>query len=220
MLVNVAVFVALSALGIAIGVATTGSDLATPVVGSLILGVYAAAMVGIGMAVGGVFGTRFAATVVVIFVLVTWFVQIVGGILKLPDAVQQLALSSHLGQTFVGVWDWPGVAASFVAGDRRHRCRGVGVRSAGPSSLSRPDLIRGPVRDARESRARGAGRVSGRRTRRILARYECGSWCATWPASVEADPCRLRISVVSSLADGLVGPDASQNTSPIRIRQI
>ena len=63
MLVNVAIFVALSAVGIAIGVATTGSDVATPVVGSLILGVYAAALVGVGLAVGGVFGTRFAATV-------------------------------------------------------------------------------------------------------------------------------------------------------------
>jgi ABC-2 type transport system permease protein len=132
MLVNVAVFVALSTLGIAIGVATTGSDLVTPVVGSLILGVYAAAMVGIGMAVGGVFGTRYAATVVVVFVLVSWFVQVVGGILRLPDALTQLALSNHLGQTFVGVWDWPGVVASFALA--------IGGIAVGAFAFSRRDL--------------------------------------------------------------------------------
>jgi len=114
MLVNVAVFVGLTAVLTGIGVATSGSDLVTPVTGSLILGVYAAALVGIGQAVGGVFGTRFAAPFVVTFALVTWFVQVVGGLLGLPDLVRQLALTTHYGQTFVGVWDWPGVAASLV----------------------------------------------------------------------------------------------------------
>ncbi len=113
-LVAVAIFVALSAAGIGIGVSTTGSEVFTPMAGSLILGVYAAALVGIGVAVGGVFGTRFAAPFVVVFVLVTWFVQFAGGLLKLPDFVMQLALTSHLGQTFVGVWDWGGVAASIA----------------------------------------------------------------------------------------------------------
>jgi len=115
MLVNVALFVGLSAAGIGLGVASAGGDdLATPVVGSLILGVYAAALVGIGLAVGGLLGTRFAAPFVVTFVVVTWFVQIVGGLLNLPDVVQQLALTSHFGQPFVGVWDWVGVVASMV----------------------------------------------------------------------------------------------------------
>lgn len=114
MLVNVAVFVGLTAVLTGIGVATSGSDLVTPVTGSLILGIYAAALVGIGQAVGGVFGTRFAAPFVVTFALVTWFVQVVGGLLGLPDLVRQLALTTHYGQTFVGVWDWPGVAASLV----------------------------------------------------------------------------------------------------------
>lgn len=114
MLVNVGLFVALSAIGIAIGVSTTGSDVATPVTGALILGLYAAALVGIGEAVGGFVGTRFAAPVVVVFVLVTWFVQVVGGIVHFPDAVMQLVLTTHLGQTFVGVWDWAGVAACVV----------------------------------------------------------------------------------------------------------
>lgn len=132
MLVNVAVFVGLSAAGTAIGVSTTGSDIATPVAGSLILGVYAGALVGIGMAVGGVFGTRFAAPFVVAFVLVTWFVQTVGGLLNLPELVQGLALTSHYGQTFVGVWDWGGVAVSIVLA--------VSGIAAGTWGFSRRDL--------------------------------------------------------------------------------
>jgi ABC-2 type transport system permease protein len=114
MLINVAIFTALSAAGIAVGVSTAGSDLVTPVTGALILGVYGAALVGIGLAVGGIFGTRFAGPFVAIFVLVTWFVQTVGGILRLPDAVMELTLTSHLGQTFVGVWDWAGVGAALI----------------------------------------------------------------------------------------------------------
>jgi ABC-2 type transport system permease protein len=114
MLVDVAVFVALSAAGIALGVSTAGADITTPVVGSLILGVYAAALVGIGLAVGGIFGTRFAGPFVAAFVLVTWFVQTVGGIMKLPDPVMQLTLTSHYGQPFVGVWDPAGIVASIV----------------------------------------------------------------------------------------------------------
>jgi ABC-2 type transport system permease protein len=110
MLFNVAVFVAIAAVGIALGVATTASDVGTPVTGVLILAVYAAALVGIGEAVGGVFGTRFAAPAVVVFVLATWFVQMVGGIMEFPDVVMQLVLTTHFGQTFVGVWDWVGVA--------------------------------------------------------------------------------------------------------------
>jgi ABC-2 type transport system permease protein len=111
-LVAVGLFVALSAAGIGIGVSTAGEDVITPIAGSLILGVYAAALVGIGVAVGGLFGTRFAAPFVVVFVFVTWFVQFAGGLLKLPDLVMQLALTSHYGQTFVGVWDVGGVAVS------------------------------------------------------------------------------------------------------------
>lgn len=112
MLANTAIFMAIAAAGIAIGVSTTASDVTTPVTGSLILGIYAAALVGIGMAVGGIFGTRFATPAVVVFVLLTWFVQIVGGIMHFPDPVMQLVLTTHFGQTFVGVWDWVGVAVS------------------------------------------------------------------------------------------------------------
>ena len=50
----------MSSLGIAIGTLIVGGEFMTPVVGSLVLGVYAAAVVGIGVAVGGMFGTSYA----------------------------------------------------------------------------------------------------------------------------------------------------------------
>jgi ABC-2 type transport system permease protein len=114
MLVNVFVMVTLAAAGIAIGVASSSSDLVTPLAGSAVLGLYAAALVGIGHVAGGVLGTRFAAPVVVLVVLVTWFVQLVGPLLGLPDLVRNLALTAHFGQPMVGVWDWSGVVASLV----------------------------------------------------------------------------------------------------------
>lgn len=110
MLLDVLVFVALTAAGIAIGVATTGSDVVTPTTGSLILGVYGAAVVGVGHAVGGLFGARYATPAVVVFVLVTWSIQLFGPVLQLPAIVRDLALTTHFGQPMVGVWDWGGVA--------------------------------------------------------------------------------------------------------------
>ncbi len=133
LLVDVAVFVALTAAGIAIGVATTGSDVATPAAGSLILGVYGAALVGIGVGVGGLFGARTATPAVVAFVLVTWFVQIFGQVLGLPEVIRDLALTSHFGQPMVGVWDWGGVAAALGIA-----VAGIGIGAWG---VARRDLM-------------------------------------------------------------------------------
>ena len=89
-------------------------DAATPVVGVAVLALYAAALVGIGHAIGGVVGTRFAAPIVVVFVIVTWGLQLLGQLLGLPDVVRQLALTSHFGQPMVGVWDPVGIVAAIV----------------------------------------------------------------------------------------------------------
>ncbi|HEX7068638.1 MAG TPA: ABC transporter permease subunit [Candidatus Limnocylindria bacterium] len=114
MLVDVGVFMALTAGGIAIGVAMTGGDVGTPLVGSLVLGLYAVALVGIGHAVGGAIGTRFAASAVVVVVVVTWFIQLLGPLVGLPELVQDLALTSHFGQPMVGRWDASGIVAALV----------------------------------------------------------------------------------------------------------
>ena len=46
--------------------------------------------------------------------IATWFIAIIGPALKLPDVVQDLALSAHYGLPMVGQWDLTGVVASFV----------------------------------------------------------------------------------------------------------
>ena len=117
-LLAVAITTALFALGIGLGAAFAGSDLLVPVTGTLPLGLDAAAMVGIGFAVGGLIGTAWAAEMVAAFVILTFLVGLLAPALKMPDWVAQLALSAHLGQPMIGVWDPVGmvVCAAIAAG--------------------------------------------------------------------------------------------------------
>ena len=112
--VGVVVVTVMTMVGIAVGAIIAGSEIASPVAGTLVLGLYAAALVGIGIAVGGVFGTSFAGPFVAIFTIVTWFIGIIGPALNLPDIVSELALTSHYGFTMLGQWDAVGVAASII----------------------------------------------------------------------------------------------------------
>jgi ABC-2 type transport system permease protein len=109
---GVAVIMALTVLGVGIGALMTGGDVLTPIVGTTVLGLYALAMVGVGVAVGGVFGTGAAAPTVALLTVITWFVGILGPALGLPDAVRELALTTHYGQPMLGVWDPVGIVAS------------------------------------------------------------------------------------------------------------
>ena len=113
-LVAIALVVGLAAVGIALGGGTAGGDLATPMLGTTALGLYAAAMAGIGFAVGGVVRSGLAAPAVAIVTIVTWLVDFLAPTLGLPDAIHQLALSSHMGQPMVGVWDPAGLVACIV----------------------------------------------------------------------------------------------------------
>jgi ABC-2 type transport system permease protein len=113
-MVGVVIFTVMTMIGIAIGAVIAGSEIATPVVGTLVLGLYAAALGGIGIAVGGVFRTSWAAPFVAIFTIVTWFVGIIGPALNLPDILHELALTSHYGFTMLGRWDPVGIVASVV----------------------------------------------------------------------------------------------------------
>jgi ABC-2 type transport system permease protein len=96
------------ALGVGVGAVAAGSDAITPTVGTLVLGLYAAALAGIGFAVGG-FRVSVAAETVALVVIATYLVDLLVPALDLPDALRQLALTSHLGQPMVGAWDWPGM---------------------------------------------------------------------------------------------------------------
>jgi ABC-2 type transport system permease protein len=112
--VGAAIVTAMAATGIAIGSAMVGSEISGPVVGTLVLGLFAAAIGSIGIAVGGLIRTSIAAPVVAIVTIVTWFLDILGPAFGLPDAVQQLALTSHYGFTMLGDWDPVGVVTSIV----------------------------------------------------------------------------------------------------------
>ena len=89
-------------------------DVWTPVLGTAAIGLYAAALAGVGIAVGGLIGPAFAAPTVVALTLTTWLVDLVGGDLGIPDWIHQLALSTHMGQPMVGVWDATGIVACLV----------------------------------------------------------------------------------------------------------
>jgi ABC-2 type transport system permease protein len=97
-------------VGIGIGsLSAGGSDVTTPIVGTLVLGLYALALAGIGVAFGGLFTTSFAGEIIALLVILTFVIDTVVPALKAPDWIQQLALTAHLGHPMVGVWDWPGM---------------------------------------------------------------------------------------------------------------
>src|SRR5207244_3947536 len=104
---------AIIALAIGIGAVAAGSDAITPMIGTFALGLYATALAGIGFAVGG-FRSSIAAEVVATVVIATYLIDLLAPALKLPDAVHQLALTSHLGQPMVGIWDLAGIVACIV----------------------------------------------------------------------------------------------------------
>jgi len=91
-----------------------GGDVLSPILGSVVIGLYAAALVGVGFAVGGLLRGSLAGEVVAGVVIVTFLVDLVAPALKLPDWAHQLALTTHLGQPMVGQWDWTGIVLCLV----------------------------------------------------------------------------------------------------------
>jgi len=51
---------------------------------------------------------------VALVTILTWLFDFLGPALSLPDPIQQLALSSHLGQPMIGIWDPGGIVACLV----------------------------------------------------------------------------------------------------------
>jgi polyether ionophore transport system permease protein len=98
-------------LGVGAGAALAGIDAVTSMIATAALGVFAAGMAGIGLAVGGLFGTSVAAAIVTAIVGATLAIEWLAPALHLPGWVHQLALTAHLGQPMLGAWDWAGMAA-------------------------------------------------------------------------------------------------------------
>jgi len=113
-LVGIALITVFAAAGIALGAVITGDDIVTPVLGTISLGIYALAIAGIGIAVGGVVGTGAAGPAAAIVTIAIWLIDIIAPPLGLPDAVHELALTSHYGQPMLGNWDPVGIVASLV----------------------------------------------------------------------------------------------------------
>jgi ABC-2 type transport system permease protein len=110
----IALMTAIVAFGIGVGSAIAGGEVVTPIVGTLVLGLYALALTGIGLALGGLVSTSIAAEAVAGIVIATFLIDLIAPALKWPDWVHQLALTSHMGQPMIGTWDWAGIVACLV----------------------------------------------------------------------------------------------------------
>ena len=60
--------------------------------------------------------------------ILTFVIDLVAPALDLPDWVHQLALTSHLGQPMVGIWDPAGMAACLVLAVGGLVLSGLGMR--------------------------------------------------------------------------------------------
>ena len=132
LLAAVGVMTLLTAVLVALGAMIGGGDPSRPFVGALVVGLYAAALSGIGLAAGGLLGPGPGAAVTAGLALGFFLLDLIGSALHLPDAILQLSLIKHLGQPLVGTFDGLGMAACVVLA--------VGGIAVGAWGLGRRDL--------------------------------------------------------------------------------
>jgi ABC-2 type transport system permease protein len=106
----IALLTAIAVVLVGIGAAAAGGGVLTPMAGTASLGLFAAALAGVGFAVAG-FRAAVAARVVTVIVVATYLIDLLVPALRLPGWVRDLALTAHLGQPMVGHWDLTGVLA-------------------------------------------------------------------------------------------------------------
>ena len=109
---GVALTTALLVAGVIAGALTQTAalDVAQVAIGVSILGLYAMALAGVGLAVGGLVRPSLAAPITIALALGFFLWDLIGSIAKFPDVLLDLALNRHLGQPMLGVYDWPGMA--------------------------------------------------------------------------------------------------------------
>jgi ABC-2 type transport system permease protein len=110
----IALVTILLAGAVAVGVASVGQDPLTPAIGTLVLALYGTALTGIGVGVGGLFRASLAMPTVLAVAIGTFLLDMLAPLLRLPDWVGQLALTTHLGEPMVGAWDAAGIVACLV----------------------------------------------------------------------------------------------------------
>ena len=130
----VVLMTALFAAGVGLGAMSGGLDATDAIVGSAALGIFSFAIVGVGVAVGGLWRTSIAAELAAVFVVATYLVDLVAPPLNLPDAIHQLALTAHMGQPMVRAWDPVGIGACVAIA-----VVGIGLGAWG---MTRRDIVR------------------------------------------------------------------------------
>ena len=133
-LLAVVVMTAGFALGVGLGAASVSGATSDAVLGTLAMGLVAAAMVGVGVAVGGLWRTSLAAEVTAVVVVVTYLIDLLAPAFKLPDWFHQLALTAHLGSPMIGQWDPVGIVLCVVIA-----AGGIGLGAWG---ITRRDIAR------------------------------------------------------------------------------
>jgi hypothetical protein len=76
-----------------------------------VLGLYGAALAGVGLAVGGLVRPELGAAAAGGLGVSFYLLDTLGAALNLPEAVLDLSLTRHLGQPMAGVFDAGGVIA-------------------------------------------------------------------------------------------------------------
>lgn len=113
-LAAIAVTTAVLAAIVAAAIATQGGDVVTPILGTFVLGLAAAAFAGVGLAVGGLVRSSLAAAVTATLVIATFLLDTLGTALDLPDAILDLSLYRHLGQPMAGIFEPFGIVIAAV----------------------------------------------------------------------------------------------------------
>ena len=109
---GIAIVIAIMVAGVVVGASTQAAtrDLGALAIGVSVLGLYAAAIAGIGLAVGGLVRPGLAAPVALILAIAFFLWDLIGSIVGMSDELLDLALQRHLGQPILGQFDVPGLA--------------------------------------------------------------------------------------------------------------
>lgn len=129
----IAVMTLLAALGIVLGGAIQGESGFGLALGVSVLGAYAMAVAAIGLAVGGLVRPGLAAIVVIALSIGFYLLDLLGTILRLPEAILNLSLNQHLGEPMLGVFDGFGllICAVLVVGGLGLSAFGMARRDVG-----------------------------------------------------------------------------------------
>jgi ABC-2 type transport system permease protein len=98
-----------AALLTALGAAGGGQDALQSFAGIWVGGLYAAALVGLGLAALGLGAGELAGAVPAALAIGFYAFDVLGSVLRIPPEIAGLSLSHHLGRPMIGVYDWPGM---------------------------------------------------------------------------------------------------------------